>query len=92
MLTTQFAPLGRCISLIDPTRESASRPIGAKVLRIYNPFASVPGFRTKMALQQRVGFVLVLDETGHIHHQLGSGLPAVPRGWIPAPLDEVTRP
>ena len=93
VLTTLFAPLGRPSSLIIPTGGRASRPRCTKGLRLCNPFTNVPSVRLTMALhQQRVRLVVLLDETEHIHHQLGAGLPAVLRGLVPPPLDEVTRP
>ena len=92
VLTAQFEPLRRRTSLISPTGGRASRLKCAKGLRIYNPFMIVAIVRSTMALhQQRVCLVVLLDETGHIHHQLGASLPAVPRGCITPPLDEITR-
>ena len=93
VLTTLFVPLGRLFSLMSSTGGLASRPRCTKGLRLYNPFKNAPGVRSTMALhQQRVRLVVLLDETEHIHHQLGAGLPAVLRGLVPPPLDEVTRP
>ena len=85
--------LRRRTSLISTTGGSASRLRCANGLRICNPFMIAAIVCTTMALHhQRVCLVVLIDETGHIHHQLGARLPAVPRGWIPPPLDEVTRP
>ena len=75
--TTLSAPLGRPSSLISPTGGRASRPTCTTGLRVYNPFTKAPGVRLTMALhQQMVRIVVLLDEIGHIHHQLGAGLPA----------------
>ena len=93
VLTTLFAPLGRPSSLISPMGGRASRIICTKGLRIYNPFTRAPGVRSTTTLHsQRMRLVVLLDETGDIHHQLRAGLPAVPRRRIPPPLDELILP
>ena len=92
-LTAQFVPLGRPSSLTSRMKGCASSPRCTKGMKICNPFTNAPGVNSTMALhRRRVCLVVLLDENGDIHHQLRAGLPAVPRGWIYPPLDDVTRP
>ena len=92
-LTTLFSPLGRPSSLISPIVGRASRLRCTKGSELYNTFTYAPGVHSTMALHHsRVRFVVLIDETENIYHQLGARLPAVSRGWIPPPLDDVTSP
>uniref|UniRef100_M4C547 Uncharacterized protein n=1 Tax=Hyaloperonospora arabidopsidis (strain Emoy2) TaxID=559515 RepID=M4C547_HYAAE len=42
-------------------------------------------------LRHQMRLVILLDKAQNINQQLRARLPTICRGWIPAPLDEVTR-
>ena len=82
--TTRSVLTGMFIPFNHPGEGHTSRLRCVTRLQTCNPSTSAWGACLPMGrLTNRMSLVILLDETRHVSHQLGAGLPAVPRGWIP---------